>query len=235
MTITLQTGDGRSVLRLERIISHDRERVWRAVTDPAELKHWFPSEVIYEPRVGAPMTFDFGGEHTLDTWPGEVLAWDPPDVFAFAWAKDQLRFELFDAEDGATRLVFTHDFAHEPGKPARDAAGWEACFDAFDALLAGASDPQQGDWAAYEETYYRKFGELTLDGTRELRLQGPFLEHDGRVAVQVKLEGQPGVLLVQSAGEPLQDGVAVEVRRGTVADPGERLAQGALRDPLAQE
>jgi uncharacterized protein YndB with AHSA1/START domain len=88
MTTSIELGDGRSILRIERVLGHDRERVWRAVTDPAELKQWFPSAVIYEPRVGAPMQFDFGGEHDLDVWPGEVLAWEPPSVFGFRWAED---------------------------------------------------------------------------------------------------------------------------------------------------
>ena len=118
MTTTMHSDDGHSTLRFERMLAHDRDRVWRAVTDPAELRQWFPSEVIYEPRAGAPMTFDFGGDHGLDALPGEVLVWDPPNVFAFAWGTEELRFELSDAP-GGTRLVFEHAFAHEPGNSAR--------------------------------------------------------------------------------------------------------------------
>jgi uncharacterized protein YndB with AHSA1/START domain len=228
MTATMHTSGGRSTLRFDRTLPYDRERVWRAVTDPAELRHWFPSEVIYEPRVGAPMTFDFGGEHDLDTYPGEVLAWDPPSVFAFAWGKDELRFELSDAA-GGTRLVFEHAFAHEPGKEARDSAGWSACFDAFDALLAG-DEPQMGDWAAYEETFLERYGELTLEDGRVVRLTGPLLQHGGRAAIAVRFEGAEGVLV----GHALEDGAAVEIRAGTVAQPGELRAEGVLRDPLVR-
>jgi uncharacterized protein YndB with AHSA1/START domain len=228
MTATMHTAGGRSTLRFDRTLPHDRERVWRAVTDPAELRHWFPSEVIYEPGVGAPMTFDFGGEHDLDTYPGEVLVWDPPSVFAFAWGKDELRFELSDAP-GGTRLVFEHAFAHEPGKEARDSAGWSACFDALDALLAGG-DPRMGDWAAYEETFLERYGQLTLEDGRVVRLTGPLLERDGRAAIAVHFEGAEGVLV----GDTLEDGAAVEIRAGTVAEPGELRAQGVLRDPLVR-
>jgi uncharacterized protein YndB with AHSA1/START domain len=228
MTATMHTSGGRSTLRFDRTLPYDRERVWRAVTDPAELRHWFPSEVVYEPRVGAPMTFDFGGQHDLDTYPGEVLAWDPPNVFAFAWGKDELRFELCDAP-GGTRLVFEHAFAHEPGKEARDSAGWSACFDAFDALLAG-DEPQMGDWAAYEQTFLERYGQLALEDGRIVRLTGPLLEHDGRAAITVRFEGAEGVLV----GEALADGAAVEIRAGTVAEPGELRAEGVLRDPLVR-
>jgi uncharacterized protein YndB with AHSA1/START domain len=235
VTATLDIGNGRSTLRFERLLEHSRARVWRAVTDPDELRQWFPTAVVYEPRVGAPMQFDFGGQHGLDVWPGEVLEWDPPNVFAFAWAKDVLRFELSDEGD-ATRLVFTHSFAHEPGKEARDAAGWEACFEAMEALLGGASDPEPGDWASHLDEHAPLFGELELDapgGVARLRLQGPYMEVDGRPAVSVRLDDEPGVLVVRDEGRPLEDGAAVEVRSGTVEEPGEPLAGGVLRDPLA--
>jgi uncharacterized protein YndB with AHSA1/START domain len=228
MTATMHTAGGRSTLRFDRTLPYDRERVWRAVTDPAELRHWFPSEVIYEPRVGAPMTFDFGGEHGLDTYPGEVLAWDPPSVFAFAWGKDELRFELSDAPDG-TRLVFEHSFAHEPGKEARDSAGWSACFDAFDALLAGA-EPQMGDWAAYEERFLARYGELALDDGRVVRLVGPLQERAGRATIAVRFDGAEAVLI----GDALVDGAAVEIRTGTIDAPGDLRAEGRLRDPLVR-
>jgi uncharacterized protein YndB with AHSA1/START domain len=239
MTASLELGDGRSTLRFERVLPHARDRVWRAVTEPDELVRWFPTAVIYEPRVGAPMQFDFGGEHGLDVWPGEVLAWEPQRVFAFRWGEDELRFELSDADAGAgagTRLVFTHDFAHQPGKEARDGAGWSACFDAFDALLAGAGEAKPGDWAAHHEQLVADFGELLLDGdggARRVRLQGPYAEVEGRPAVAVTLDDEPGVLVVGRDGAALEDGAAVEVRAGTVAEPGAVLASGVLRDPLA--
>ncbi len=203
---------------------------------PAELERWFPSAVIYEPRVGAPMQFDFGGEHGLAVWPGEVLEWDPPTAFAFAWGEDVLRFELAAAGE-RTHLVFTHAFAHQPGKPARDAAGWSACLEAFDALLAGGPTGAGGTWSDHEEAHAALFGELTLDGPggrRTVRLAGPYAELDGHPAVDVRLEDRPGVLVVRDPGRALEDGAAVEVRAGTVADPGPILATGALGDPLAR-
>ena len=41
MTATQQTVDGRPALRFERRLKHSVERVWRAVTEPAELARWF--------------------------------------------------------------------------------------------------------------------------------------------------------------------------------------------------
>jgi uncharacterized protein YndB with AHSA1/START domain len=234
MTAMLDTGDGRDTLRFERTLAHPRERVWRAVTDPAELAAWFPSAVVYEPRVGAPMQFDFGGEHGIDVWPGEVLEFDPPRVFAFAWGEDVLRFELTDAGAG-TALVFTHAFAHQPGKPARDGAGWATCLDALDGLLDGGRGAGQ-DWSAHHEAHLARFGELAVEGDGErlsVGLAGPYAELEGRPAVNVGFGGRSGVLVVRDAGAELADGVGVEVRAGSVAAPGVTLASGVLRDPLA--
>jgi uncharacterized protein YndB with AHSA1/START domain len=228
MTATLQTEQGRATLRFERSLRHGRDRVWRAVTDPEELRAWFPAEVIYEPRVGAPMQFDFGGEHGMDVWPGELLEYDPPRAFAFLWGEDTLRFELAPEGDG-TRLVFTHSFAHEPGKEARDAAGWEACFEALDALLEGTTKrPGDAGWGGYYERYVEQFGDLTVDG-RPVRLRGPYREVDGHAAVNVVFDERPGVLVVREKGDALAAGARVEVRD----DNGEALAAGVLGDPLA--
>ena len=40
---TYEIVDDRSALTFERRLAHSVERVWRAVTEPAELAHWFPS------------------------------------------------------------------------------------------------------------------------------------------------------------------------------------------------
>jgi len=236
MTTTLETTGERSTLRFERQLEHDIDRVWRAVTDPDELVQWFPSAVIYEPRPGAPMHFDFGGTHGIDVLPGEVREWEPPRVFAFRWDEDELRFELEPAPGGGTKLVFTHSFPHEAGKPARDAAGWSACFERFDALLAGGPPPPEGTWAQHHEDYLARFGELSVEGpegTRRVRLRGRALKYERRTAVLVELDDLPGVLIVRDRDVPLRDGAAVEVREGTVETPGELVTEGVLRDPLA--
>jgi Activator of Hsp90 ATPase homolog 1-like protein len=43
MNGSLETIDGRPALRFERRYEHSVERVWKAITDPDELRHWFPT------------------------------------------------------------------------------------------------------------------------------------------------------------------------------------------------
>ena len=40
---TLETINGRPALRFERMLTHSVERVWRAISVPAELERWFPA------------------------------------------------------------------------------------------------------------------------------------------------------------------------------------------------
>lgn len=49
---TLGTIDGRPALRFERTLGHSVERVWRAVSVPAELERWFPAAAEWTPATG---------------------------------------------------------------------------------------------------------------------------------------------------------------------------------------
>ena len=43
--VTLEDGPR---LRLERRFEHSIERVWKAITDPDQLRHWFPPDQALE-------------------------------------------------------------------------------------------------------------------------------------------------------------------------------------------
>jgi uncharacterized protein YndB with AHSA1/START domain len=74
-TQSLTTVDGRHQLRIERELAHPVERVWTAITDPAELSRWFPATVELELRTGAPVRYSMGPDQPEQT--GTVLALDP--------------------------------------------------------------------------------------------------------------------------------------------------------------
>jgi uncharacterized protein YndB with AHSA1/START domain len=143
MDATLTTEDGRYVLRFARRLPHAPEKVWRAVTDPAQLSRWFPADMEMELRRGAPIRFTF---RQNEGPPGEgvILELDPPRLFAFSWGHELLRFEL--TPDGAGCVLVLTDTFDDPAKAARDAAGWDVCLDGLEALLDGRSP----DWAPME-------------------------------------------------------------------------------------
>jgi uncharacterized protein YndB with AHSA1/START domain len=49
--------EGRSVLRFERVLRQRRERVWTALTEVDELRHWHPSPFELEAAVGGAVRF----------------------------------------------------------------------------------------------------------------------------------------------------------------------------------
>jgi uncharacterized protein YndB with AHSA1/START domain len=171
--------DGRAALRFERRYAHPMERVWRAITDPEEMRAWFPSNVDGERAVGAPLTFVDddqrqaaidAGEPTRVEGPmfrGEVIAYDPPRLFSFTWGSELLRLELSELDDG-TRLVFTQILSHQ-SVAARNGAGWHQCLGGLDALLgqAGPDDDWRAVYADYVERIGPELGRLVGDGVVE--------------------------------------------------------------------
>ncbi|GAB3483118.1 SRPBCC family protein [Amycolatopsis cihanbeyliensis] len=159
---TLDTVDGRSVLRFERRFGHPPEKVFAAVSDPTELVHWFPARVETEPRAGARMRFVFPGEGAADgeVLTGRVLEFDPPRLFAFEWNDDVLRFELASEGEGCL-LVFTHVLSPDNGgwlAAGRNAAGWDTCLAALAAALDGEQPPPAAGMLTRIESYVERFG-----------------------------------------------------------------------------
>jgi uncharacterized protein YndB with AHSA1/START domain len=158
MNPTLHTIDGRNVLRFERRLAHPLEKVWRAVTDPEQMAHWFPAVVELDPRPGGRIRYTYpAGEAAPDE--GEVIELDPPRVFALTWNGDALRMEL--TPDGTgTRLVFTHTFADRP-MAGSFATGWDTCLGALEKTLAGPVEGsliQPERYAERHDAYLAEFG-----------------------------------------------------------------------------
>ncbi|HEV2316107.1 MAG TPA: SRPBCC family protein [Thermoplasmata archaeon] len=140
---------GRAVLELRRFLRHPPERVWTAITDPAELRHWYLSEVHIEGRVGGRVESTTGSFRVRAT--GRVLAWEPPRLFEHEWNVDPsagfpkgevsvVRWELAPFEDG-TLLTLTHrDLTPSTARGFR--AGAEAFLDRLVAQLDGVPLPE---------------------------------------------------------------------------------------------
>ena len=148
----LLTDRLRPAVRLERRLADPPEVVWRALTEPEELRSWFPCDVIVSGgrwEIGAALTFPFPPGEIDMTLTGEVLEVDEPSVLAFTWGEDTLRFEL-SAEGEGTRLVLIDELP--PGSAARNAAGWERCLDRLEGL-----EPDADGWRPLYERYAAAF------------------------------------------------------------------------------
>jgi uncharacterized protein YndB with AHSA1/START domain len=157
----LEQHEGRWRLRFTRRLAHPVERVWAAITEREGLAAWFPFTIDGERRTGAPLRFASWTDpsDTAEAFEGELLAYDPPRVFAIRWGGDEeLRLELRPDGDGCV-LEFVNDFPDQ-GKAARDAAGWHECLDRLGHHLAGTPVPfGQGErWGEVHPGYVAAFG-----------------------------------------------------------------------------
>jgi uncharacterized protein YndB with AHSA1/START domain len=155
---TLTTASGRSSLRIERRFAHPPAKVWRALTEAAQVNQWFPFDVQIDLQFGGKIKFIEKGAQEASS-EGEILELDPPRLLAFDWGGDLLRFEL-QPNGAGTLLIFTHSFDDHAGA-ASFAAGWQVCLDALADVLGGrpvdAAAYSGRDWgremAALHEEY----------------------------------------------------------------------------------
>jgi uncharacterized protein YndB with AHSA1/START domain len=152
-----QLDDGRWQLRFTRILRHPVDTVWRAISEPEHLAHWFPTTIEGDRIAGAPLRFSFPDEE----WPafdGEMIACEPPSLMEVRWGPDIIRLELRPIPEG-TELTLL-DTLEELGKAARDGAGWHTCLDALQGILDGAEEPREamGAWSEVHDRYAEEFG-----------------------------------------------------------------------------
>ena len=139
----------RGLITFERRFVAPIEKVWAALTDPAQLAAWF-TEGTLEPHVGGRVTFWEGlpGQETT----GRVLLWDPPRTLEYEWrfeGEDQsiVRYELasLSPEGTGTRLTLTHR-ALGKAFAAPYMPGWHAHLDRLVAYVAYVEGQALPDW-----------------------------------------------------------------------------------------
>ena len=151
-----QVGD-RWQLRFVRSLPHPPEKVWRALTEPEDLKAWFPTAIIGARSPGAPLKFEFPNNEG-PPFDGEMLVYEPPKRLEFRWGPDTLRFELEPDGDGCSLTLV--DVLEELGKAARDGAGWHVCLEGLQHHLDGDGDARQQmeRWDEVHPGYVERFG-----------------------------------------------------------------------------
>jgi len=124
----VQKGGDKWTLILVRQLRHSPEKVWEALTDPAQLREWAPFVVDGSlGAVGAVNMTWVGTSQPLET---KVTRADAPRLLEYG----DIRWEL-EAVGSGTRLTLWHSIDRR--YISWGAAGWHICFDVLDRFLAG--------------------------------------------------------------------------------------------------
>jgi uncharacterized protein YndB with AHSA1/START domain len=120
-------------LVLVRDLAHPPAKVWKALTEPDQLREWTPFDA--DRSLGAVGTAKLTtvGAPTLHVTETEVKRADPPKVLEFSWGGQDIRWELESMAGGRTRLTLWHNINRN--FISMGAAGWHICFDVLDRLL----------------------------------------------------------------------------------------------------
>jgi uncharacterized protein YndB with AHSA1/START domain len=122
-------------LVLVRELRHSPEKVWRALTDPANLREWAPFDADRSlGTVGTKVKLTTVGAPTPQVSETTVTRADAPRALEYKWGGFDMRWEL-EAVGGGTRLTLWTNIDRR--YMAMGAAGWHICLDVLDRLLAG--------------------------------------------------------------------------------------------------
>src|SRR5215470_15651910 len=151
-------------LILVRELRHSPEKVWKALTDPTQLREWAPFDAdgslsmagatVKLTTVGAP------GLHVTET---KVMRAEAPKILEYSWGGNEMRWEL-EARGAGTRLTLWTNIDRR--FISMGAAGWHVCFEVLDRLLAGTPigrivgpDAMKFDgWQRLNAEYAKQFG-----------------------------------------------------------------------------
>ena len=151
-------------LVLSRELRHSPDRVWQAITDPAQLREWAPFDADGSlGTAGATVTLTTVGAPTPHVTETHVTRAEAPRLLEYKWGGFDMRWEL-EAIGGGTRLTLWHNIDRR--FISMGAAGWHVCLDVLDRLLAG--DPigrlvgpavmKLGGWQRLNGEYAKQFG-----------------------------------------------------------------------------
>ena len=165
-------ADGAAVITFERRLAHSPERVWSAITDPAQVIRWW-GELTADMRPGGDFALRWlntDEESRSSGWRGTLTEFDPPRLLETTgvwgasdepWGENNatLRFELTPDGDG-TVLRFINTLAKMPDEfRTKTPAGWHWHLDALAGVLDGAPDRKLYDvegWDPIHELYVDK-------------------------------------------------------------------------------
>src|SRR5207247_4923337 len=150
-------------LILVRELRHAPEKVWQALTDPAQLREWAPFDAAGSlGTVGTTVKLTTVGAPTPHVTETTVTRADAPNVLEHNSGGFDRRWQL-EAVGGGKRLKLWTNIDRR--FIAMGAAGWHICFDVLDHLLSGTPlgrivgpEAMKFGWQRLNAEYAKQFG-----------------------------------------------------------------------------
>jgi uncharacterized protein YndB with AHSA1/START domain len=142
-------------------LRHSPDKVWQALTDPAQLREWAPFDADGSLAVAGTKVqlTTVGTPHVAET---TVTRADAPRVLEYNWGGFDMRWKL-DASGVGTRLTLWTNIDRR--YISMGAAGWHICFDVLDRFLAGDAigriagpEATKFGWKRLNAEYAQQFG-----------------------------------------------------------------------------
>ena len=145
-------ASGIQALTVRRLISAPRELIFRAWTDPEQLKKWFgPSDAVTIPS--AIVDFREGGSYRITMIGPQKVPFvvrgvyreiRPHDKLVFTWIWEDADLDMgetlvtvdLNEQGAATEVVLTHELFPNADSRGRHAEGWEGSLGKLAAYLA---------------------------------------------------------------------------------------------------
>ena len=131
-----KNGDAWTLV-LVRELRHPPEKVWRALTDPDQLRQWAPFDTDRSLASAGTVKLTTVGAPAPMVSESTVKRAEAPRLLEHTWGGFEMRWEL-EPLGGGTRLTLWHNIVRD--YIAMGAAGWHVCFDVLERLLDGRAD-----------------------------------------------------------------------------------------------
>jgi uncharacterized protein YndB with AHSA1/START domain len=100
---------------IERTLKAPISKVWKAITNKDEMKHWYFDIAEFKPEVGFEFRFSGGDEHKQYLHVCRITEVIPGKKIAYTWkypeyeGNSKVTFELFEEGKNQTRIRLTHE------------------------------------------------------------------------------------------------------------------------------
>lgn len=156
-------------LVLTKELRHSPEKVWKALTDPEQIRQWAPYDADRDMGKPGVVNLTIVGMPDSQTSETPITRAETNRVLEYRWGGNETRWELEATEQGTCLTLWAKI---DRKFIAMGAAGWHLCLGVMDQLLAG--DPvgrivgmdalQLEGWQSLQQDYAKQFGVETPNG-----------------------------------------------------------------------